>query len=151
MRYQPEIPPSNASPQQFAEYLLREFRRIAETLDHPEATQIHYGKEVRNIANDEGLTIRWKAGQKQRVELESDCDLTFADPDGVCNLMLRLVQDSTGNRAPTLPCTVHWTGGNEPTWSTEAGAVDVIAMYFDGTYYHATASIDSKKPSRCDT
>jgi hypothetical protein len=37
-----------------------------------------------------------------------------------------------------------WQGGTEPTWSAANGKIDVIAMYFDGTNYHATASLDSK-------
>jgi hypothetical protein len=142
MRYTPDAPPRNPTPDQLAEYLLREFDRISATLDHPEATQINYGKEVKNVADGPTLTIKWKAGQKQRIELEQDCTIAFAPPEGVCNLMLRLVYSD--DVTPTLPCDMHWTGGVEPTWSATTGAVDVIAMYFDGTHYHSTASIDSK-------
>ena len=144
MRYQPEAPPLSAG--ELGEYLLREFQRIAATLDHPQATQINYGKEVANAATGTALTINWKAGQKQRVVLSngSSCTLTFAAPEGVCNLMLRLVQDGTGSRAFTFPTSVKWQGGTTPTWSTAANAVDVVAMYYDGTSYHATASLDSK-------
>jgi hypothetical protein len=144
MRYQPEAPPLSAG--DLGQYLLREFQRIAATLDHPQATQINYGVEVVNAATSTALAINWKAGQKQRVDLSnsSSCALTFAAPEGVCNLMLRLVQDGTGSRAFTFPSTVKWQGGTTPTWSTAASAVDVVAMYYDGTNYHATASLDSK-------
>ena len=144
MRYVPEAPPRGATSDQLAEYMLRELQRVAATLDHPEATQIHYGREVDNNATGSTLTIDWRRGQKQRVDMTSDCTFTFNPPEGVCNLMLRLVQDGTGGRDPTFPSTVKWQGGTVPIWVTTANAVNVIAMYFDGTNYHATASLDSK-------
>ena len=144
MRYVPEAPPRGGTTELLAEYMLRELQRVAATLDHPEATQIHYGREVDNNATGSTLTIDWRRGQKQRVDMTSDCTFTFNAPEGVCNLMLRLVQDGTGGRDPTFPSTVKWQGGTVPTWVTTTNAVNVIAMYFDGTNYHATASLDSK-------
>jgi hypothetical protein len=144
MRYVPEAPPRGATSDQLAEYMLRELQRVAATLDHPEATQIHYGREVDNNATGSTLTIDWRRGQKQRVDMTSDCTFTFNAPEGACNLMLRLVQDGTGGRDPTFPSTVKWQGGTAPTWVTTTNAVNVIAMYFDGTNYHSTASVDSK-------
>ena len=147
MRYQPETPPRGASAEQLAEYLLREFRRIAETLDHPEATQINYGREVVNTAASAAaaLTINWRAGQKQRVEFNNSATavLTFSPPDGVCNLMLKLMHMGAGRKF-TLPSTMKWQGGTVPTWSVSASAIDVVAMYYDGSVYHSTASLDSK-------
>jgi hypothetical protein len=140
MRYQPESPPLSSG--ELGEYLLREFQRIAQTLDHPQATQINYGREVDNNATGSALTINWKAGQKQRVDMSAACTFTFAPPEGVCNLMLKLAY--AGDYAPTFPSTVKWQGGTVPTWTKANGAVDVIAMYFDGTNYHATASLNSK-------
>jgi len=144
MRYVPEAPPRGGTTELLAEYMLRELQRVAATLDHPEATQIHYGREVDNNATGSTLTIDWRRGQKQRVDMTSDCTFTFSAPEGVCNLMLRLVQDGTGGRDPTFPSTVKWQGGTVPTWVTTANAVNVIAMYYDGTNYHSTASVDSK-------
>ncbi len=141
-RYVPQAPPSGATTDALAAYLLRELQRVAAVLVTPEFTQVHYGVEVDNNAAGATLTINWKAGQKQRVDMSAACTFTFAPPDGVCNLMLKLAY--TGNYAPTFPSTVKWQGGTAPTWTKTNGAVDVIAMYFDGTSYHATASLDSK-------
>lgn len=123
---------------------MSEFQRIQRLLDEVEATTVNYGAEFRNVTAGTTLTVDWKRGQKQRVEMGHDCTFTFAPPLGVCNLMLRLVQDGTGGRDPTFPSTVKWQGGTVPTWVTTANAVNVIAMYYDGTNYHATASLDSK-------
>jgi hypothetical protein len=143
MRYTPDAPPRDASPEQIAEYLYRELSRIGQAIDHPEATHINYGKETRNIGNG-ALTIQWNRGQKQRVELVADTTMVWAPPDGACNIMLRMIQDSSGGWTPTLPCNVHWQGGILPAWTTTPNAVDVISCYFDGTTFHCTASLNSK-------
>lgn len=142
MKYSPEIIPSNADAKWLAEYLTRELNKIAQTIDHPEATAINYGKEVQNTAGTSTITINWKKGQKQRLILNASTTITFIPPEGVCNLML--VLDYNGTYTPTLPNIMLWQGGTEPTWTKTNGAVDVIAMYYDGTNYHATASVDSK-------
>jgi len=143
MKYTPDRIPLNADAKWLAEYLTRELNKIAQTLDHPEATQINYGKEVRNVTSSNAATVNWKAGQKQRVILKSSSTITFVPPEGVCNLMLVLECDG-GAYSPTLPSSMLWQGGTEPTWTATDNAIDVIAMYYDGTYYHATASLDSK-------
>lgn len=120
------------------EYLQRELNKLAQLLDHPEATTVNYGNEVKNT----GTQIDWKAGQKQRAELSSNTTFTFAPPEGVCNLMFRLVY--LGAYTPTFPSTVKWQGGTVPTWTATNNTTDVVAMYYDGTNYHATASLDSK-------
>ena len=128
------------------DYLYRELYKISQTFEIPEVTQLNYGKEVANATSATSVARDWRAGQKQKITLSNatSCAISFVAPEGVCNLMLRVIQDGTGGRAFTLPSTVKWAGGTVPTWSTTANAVDVIAMYFDGTNYHASASIDSK-------
>jgi hypothetical protein len=142
MKYSPEIIPSNADARWLTEYLTRELNKIAQTIDHPEATTVNYGKEVQNTAGTSTITINWRRGQKQRLILNASTTITFIPPEGVCNLML--VLDYNGTYTPTLPSTMFWQGGTEPTWTKTNGAVDVIAMYYDGTNYHSTASLDSK-------
>jgi hypothetical protein len=142
MKYSPDYIPNDADARFLVEYLTRELNKIAQTLDHPEATAINYGKEVQNVASTSAITVNWKRGQKQRIIFDASSTITFIPPEGVCNLML--VLDYNGTYTPTLPSSMLWTGGTEPTWTKTNGAIDVIAMYYDGTYYHATASVDSK-------
>jgi hypothetical protein len=142
MRYIPESIPINADARVLAEFVSRELAKISNTFDHPEATVINYGKEVQNVASTSATTVNWRKGQKQRVIFNATSTITFVAPEGVCNLML--VLDYNGTYTPTLPSNMLWTGGTEPTWSKASGKVDVIAMYYDGADYHATASVDSK-------
>lgn len=143
-KYVPLPSPLAGDTAQLGRWAYDEFKRIRALLEELEAVTVNYGAEVRNVTAGSTLTIDWKAGQKQRVEMGHDCTFTFVKPLGVCNLMLRLVQDGTGGRDPTFPSSVKWQGGTTPTWVTTANAVNVLAMYFDGTNYHATASLDSK-------
>jgi len=142
VRYTPDYIPNDADARFLVEYLTRELNKISQTLDHPEATVINYGREVQNVASTAATTVNWKRGQKQRVTFSASSTISFVPPEGVCNLMLVLAY--TGSYTPTLPSSMLWTGGTEPTWSAANGKVDVIAMYYDGTSYHATASLDSK-------
>jgi len=143
-KYAPTPPPAKL--EELTQWAHNEFRRLMSAIEALEATTVSYGKEVRNVTTGSTLTINWRAGQKQRVEMGHDCTFTFAPPAGACNVMLRLVQDGTGGRDPTFPSSVHWQEGTIPTWVTTAHAVNVLAMYFDGTNYHATASVNSKAP-----
>jgi hypothetical protein len=143
-KYSPLPAPQGQDIRAIVRWMEGELARLRGSLDAVETTTVNYGKEVQNVASGATLTVDWKAGQKQRVELGANCTLTFAEPLGVCNLMLRLVQDGTGGRATTFPSSVKWAGGAAPTWVTTTNAVTVLAMYYDGTNYHATASVDSK-------
>ncbi len=67
MRYVPESIPINADARVLAEFISRELAKISNTLDHPEATAINYGREVQNVASTSATTVNWKRGQKQRI------------------------------------------------------------------------------------
>ncbi len=83
-------------------------------------------------------TIDWTQGNKQSITLTGDVTLTFTDPNGPCNLILKIVQDSTGGHSVTFPSNVKWEGGNVPDLSTDSGdTVRIVSLYFDGTNYYA--------------
>jgi hypothetical protein len=85
-------------------------------------------------------TIDWTQGNKQTVTLGANLTFNFtAPPGGASNLILRLVQDGTGSRNPGWPGAVKWATGTEPTWSTAAGAVDIVSLYYNGSSYYGTA------------
>ena len=83
-------------------------------------------------------TITWNDGQKQSGTNSANCTITFANPDGPCNMMFVLTNG--GAFTLTWPGTVQWAGGTEPTW-TVAG-VDVLSFFFDGTTYYGMAGMD---------
>lgn len=109
------------------------------------STTANFTTEVDNGNSGAADTLDWTAGNKQKSTLTDNVTYTFSPaPDGPCSLILRLIQDATGTRTATWPATVKWPGGTAPTLTTTANAVDVVALYFDGTNYHCNFALDSK-------
>lgn len=96
-------------------------------------TTITFGNEVSATA-----LIDWTQGNKQSITLTGDVTLTFTDPNGPCNLILKIVQDSVGGHNITWSSNVKWEGGNTPDLSSDEGnSVRIVSFYFDGTNYYA--------------
>lgn len=96
---------------------------------------VYFDAEYDNGDSGSSDTIDWKLGNKQKSTLTADCTYTFTAPPGPCNLLLKLVQDTTGGWDATWPASVKWLG-NEPTWSD--GGISktmLVSFYYDGTYY----------------
>lgn len=105
-----------------------------------------FNEEVDNGNSGTADTIDWRAGNKQKSTLTGNVTYTFTAPTSIsaASLILRLIQDGTGSRTATFPASVHWSGGTAPTLSTAAGAVDIIAFYWDGTNFHGSFILDSQ-------
>lgn len=101
-----------------------------------------YQAEFNNGNSGVAATITWTNGQKQRLTLTGNATLTFVNPPGPCNLMLKLIQDGTGNRNVSWPASVRWRNGNPPNLTTPGGSIDLIALYFDGTNYYGVSSLN---------
>lgn len=81
--------------------------------------------------------LDWSLGNSQTITLAANTTFTFTSPGGPCGLTLRIVQGA-GAYTVTWPASVKWAGGTAPVISTAAGAIDVIAFYFDGTTYYGS-------------
>lgn len=103
---------------------------------------IVYDHEYDNEESGSSKTISWINGNKQRITVtEAPATLTFEDPPGACNLILRCIQGTGGSKTITWPDSVVWQDDTAPTLSTTAGYVDIAAFYFDGWEYWGQASI----------
>jgi hypothetical protein len=78
-------------------------------------------------------------GEVQAFTLGADTVFTLPDPpagEGYA-VTLKLVQDATGNRTPTVQqadaSPARWLGGSAPAWRTAAGAIDVVVLTHDGS------------------
>ncbi|MQX35473.1 hypothetical protein [Roseospira navarrensis] len=93
---------------------------------------------------DAAHTVALSDGEWQALTLTADPALTLPDPPAGrgYSITLRLIQDATGGRAPTLQqadaTPVKWVGGTVPTWQTAAGAGDLVAVTHDGVDLIAT-------------
>jgi len=101
-----------------------------------------FDAEYDNGTKAAAFTIDWNNGQKQKVTLNSTgMQITFTDPIGVGNFILKLVQDdTTGSRTVLWPSGTLFVGSATPTLSTDTDAIDIAAIYFDGTDYYISVS-----------
>lgn len=69
----------------------------------------------------------------------STVNLTFPAAALGSRFTLFMQQDSTGSRAPLFPANVGWLSSGQPTWSSTAGAIDVVNFYCpDGQNWYPT-------------
>ncbi len=97
-------------------------------------TVVGFASEYDNGTKSANADIDWSNGNNQKVVLGADITLTFSNM-GVGHKQLKVVQDGTGSRTPTLP-SGKWPGGTASTFSTGADAVDILSVYYDGSSYY---------------
>ena len=73
------------------------------------------------------VMVFWDRGEFQRVTATSNLIIYFHNMVAGRRLVLVLEQDATGGRTVTAwPWYVRWSGGTEPTLSTDPGSLDLI-------------------------
>lgn len=88
------------------------------------------------------LTIDFTNGSSQKITMTGNCTLTITNPQAGGSYVLRLVQDATGSRTMTWPAAVKWSGGTAPTLTITAAKIDIINLYYDGTNYYGSYSLN---------
>lgn len=86
-------------------------------------------------------TIDWNDGNCQAVTMDGNCTFAFSNLKAGARYMLRLTQDSTGNRIATWPSEVHWSSAGAPTLSS-MDRVDLIAFYCSGSVLYGSYSLN---------
>lgn len=84
--------------------------------------------------------IDWSKGPAQKIRLVNNAVLnmyTGLTPGQTAWLQLKVRQDGVGNRVPTLQG-VLVPGGTPLTFSTAAGANDILSLYYDGAVLYGT-------------
>jgi hypothetical protein len=90
-------------------------------------------------AGDAGaaLTIDWSAnGKLQECQVSENTVISFTDPADACSLKLKITNG--GAFTATLPATIIWAQGIDPIITPVNLAVDIVALYFDGTEYYGS-------------
>ena len=111
-----------------------------DTYDISTTGDIHHGGFISttyyNCGNSgASITIDWNNGNIQYVTLTAvGVDVTFTEPPNPGKCELWIIQDGTGNRTIDWEHEISpkWPGDVEPTLSTAAGAIDVVAFTFIG-------------------
>ena len=105
---------------------------------------VYFSSETANTIAD-GATgeIDWNVSQKQKVTITgTGITCNFANPGGVCNLLLKVIQGDGSDVIGTWDSDIKWVGGSAPTLSTGNGDIDILSFYFDGTNYFGAASLN---------
>jgi len=86
-------------------------------------------------------TIDWRVSTKQKITTTASCTLTFTAPPFPTSLILKIIHEASATAYTyTWPGTVKWPSGTAPTLTNTSGAVDIIALFFDGTNYYSVAN-----------
>jgi len=104
------------------------------TTANVEHKSVDFNSEYDNGTVSTNTDIDWTNGQNQKVTLGADVTFTFSNM-GVGHKQIKIVQDATGSRTPTLPSGL-WPGGSAGSFSTSANAVDILNIYYDGSSYY---------------
>lgn len=90
--------------------------------------------------NEDVTTIDWSKGNIQEIVVENNLTLTFNDPAETANLILLV--DFQGTFTLTLPADIIWHYGATPNFTSTAGAVDIVGLYYVNGNYYGVANYD---------
>jgi hypothetical protein len=80
------------------------------------------------------VTVDWSNSNNQVVTLSGNAIISFTNMT-VGHKQLKIIQDNTGGRTPTLP-SGKWPGGVAGSFSIDANAEDILSIYYDGSNYY---------------
>lgn len=78
------------------------------------------------------ITFNRNNGMVQDVEITDDRTLAVANMSRGERLLIKIIQDGSGNHTVTWWETIRWAGGSEPTLTTAGGKADYIAIICTG-------------------
>lgn len=91
----------------------------------------------------DGANISWDLSQGAFAEVTLTADRTLDDPTNMVNgasYILIIKQDGTGGHTLTFGSAYKFADGTDPTLSTGANAVDIVAFLSDGTALYGSFS-----------
>ena len=99
------------------------------------------GIETSNGNSGTSKTIDWRLGNHQSITMTGNCTFTFIAPTRACALSLRIINDATAGRTKIFP-TMKFSNGTPLIWSTDANAIDILNLYYDGSTYYGMNTIN---------
>lgn len=93
--------------------------------------------EIDNGNSTGNDTVDWREGNKQKIRLVGDTQISFINPAGAGNFILKIIQDNPGNRkVTTWDSDIKWAEGSVPILTTTFNSIDLISFYFDGVNFY---------------
>jgi len=92
--------------------------------------------------NSTSGTVNFNNGVSQRISINgASLTITFSNEITGRIYVLKLEHTVAGAKTITWPVSVKWAGSVVPVYSITLNAIDLIALFYDGTYFYATSSI----------
>ena len=89
------------------------------------------------------VTIDWNNGNVQAITLTSSItSLTLNNPVAGGRYLLEIKQGGSGSYTVAWPGAVKWPSSSAPTLTTVVGQSDIITVYYNGTNYAASSSLN---------
>ena len=109
------------------------------------ATEYTKAQNFNATTLSDGANISWDLESNQVCSVTLAGNRTLDNPtnmkDGATYILI-VKQDGTGSRTLGYDTAYKWPGGNAPTLSTGASAVDILTFISDGTNMYGVASLD---------
>lgn len=93
-------------------------------------------------ASGAATTVDFSSGDIVTLTLNASTTLTLSNPITGLFYFIKAVQDANGSRTITWPGTVKWSGGSAPILTTTASKTDIITLWWDGTNYFGTSTLN---------
>ncbi len=91
--------------------------------------------------------IDWRTGNKAKFTFGAGNEtITFTAPSKPGSFICEIIQDGTGSRLVVAWPTIKWIGQTLPVLTTGAGAIDVVALYYNGSYWIGQFAADAGTP-----
>lgn len=87
------------------------------------------------------VNIPFSSGNIVQLSLTASTILTFSNAV-VGTYILEVLQGGTGSYTLTYPANVKWSNGVAPTLTTTVGKTDIITLFYDGTNFFGTYSLN---------
>ena len=97
------------------------------------------------------VSVNWSNGVSQFVTLSDNATFSFSNAVAGNTYYLRIQQGGYGNKQAYLPSNIVWNSGSVPVISVSSWTIDVIGLYFDGTYYYGYVSQGYSSSPAIDT
>ena len=90
-------------------------------------------EKVKSVTSASSISIDPNNGSVQSVTLDTNATFSMSNFDTGQSVTIIITQDGTGSRSGTFT-SVKFPGGG-PTLTTDANAIDVVTILYDGTSY----------------
>lgn len=97
----------------------------------------HYGVVTVDTPSAGAVTCNLATSDKHKITIVANTTITLSGATAGQVIVLTIVQGGAGSFTPSFSPSLDWGANGTPVWSTAAGKIDIVTIYYDGTTYYA--------------